>query len=276
MKAQLLPYRKLSKEAHRNLREQLDQFYSAAPEYTAFQAPSDQRNCWDHVIACIRERLPGKSPLRILEVGAGRTGFAQYLAEKNLRDAVEFHAHDVTRYNEEWLRDEDHDSFFGDISSASVPGDYDIIFSTYVLEHVTDPTTHLEQVWTLLSDDADLFIFSPRYDLPGYLCPSARHLSSLEELKFVARAGWARLVALFLRRPQFLIQTDLAAFHGPFYLDSDAVHWVSLRDLKIWAASHNATLITHRIGRPDFPSKDWLIKRLCTVAAQITKRGQRN
>jgi len=276
MKAQLLPYQKLSKEAHRDLREQLDQFYSAAPEYTAFQAPSDQRNCWEHVINCMRERLGGKSRLRILEVGAGRTGFPRYLAEKNLRSAVEFHAHDVTRYNEDWLRGEADESFFGDILSTSLPGGYDIIFSTYVLEHVTDPATHLEKIWNLLSEDADLFIFSPRYDLPGYLCPSARHLPRLAKLKFATRAGWARLVAFFLRKPQFLIQTDLAAFHEPFYLDSDAVHWVSLRDLKIWAASHNASFITRPIGVPDFPSKDWLIKRLCTVAVQITKRGQRD
>jgi 2-polyprenyl-3-methyl-5-hydroxy-6-metoxy-1,4-benzoquinol methylase len=274
MRAQLVPYHKLSQEAHRELREQLDQFYRAAPDYTAFQAPSDQRNCWDHVIACMKERLSDKSRLRILEVGAGRTGFAQYLAGKNLREAIEFHAHDVTRYNEEWLRDEADESFFGDISSANLPAGYDIIFSTYVLEHVTDPTTHLERVWSLLADDGDLFIFSPRYDLPGYLCPSARHLSSLGGLKFVARAGWARLVAFFLRRPQFLIQTDLAAFHGPFHLDADAVHWVSLRDLRIWAANHGAIFKTHPLGTPAFPSKDWLIKRLCTVAVQMTKRGQ--
>ncbi len=276
MKAQLLPYQKLSKEAHRDLREQLDQFYSAAPDYTAFQAPSDQPNCWEHVIRCIRKRLREKSRLRVLEVGAGRTGFPRYLAEKGLRSAVEFHAHDVTHYNEDWLRDEADESFFGDVLSANLPGDYDIIFSTYVLEHVTDPATHLEKLWSLLSEDADLFIFSPRYDLPGYLCPSARHLPRLAKLKFAIRAGWARLVALFVRRPQFLIQTDLAAFHQPFYVDSDAVHWVSLRDLKIWAANHNAIFTPHSIGVPDFLTKDWLIKRLCTVAVQITKGGRHN
>jgi 2-polyprenyl-3-methyl-5-hydroxy-6-metoxy-1,4-benzoquinol methylase len=278
MKARLLPYHKLSKEAHRELREQLDQFYSAAPDYTAFQAPSDQRNCWEHVITCIRERLQNRSgrKLRVLEVGAGRTGFGRYLAENNLREAVEFHAHDVTRYNEEWLRGEADESFLGDILTARLPRGYDIVFSTYVFEHVTDPTAHLEKIWSLLSDEetgGDLFIFSPRYDLPGYLCPSARHLSASQEFKFALQAGWARVLALFLRKPQFLIQTDLAAFHGPFYLDADAVHWVSLRDLRIWAADHQASLRTHRIGCPDFPSKDWFIKRLCTTAVQISKPG---
>ncbi len=274
MKAQLVPYHRLSKEAHRELRQQLDQFYSAVPDYTAFESASDQRQCWEHVVACIRERLSRRPRLRVLEVGAGRTGFADYLVELGLRESIEFHAHDVTRLNEDWLRSKADASVFGDIGSASLPGTYDIIFSTYVLEHVTDPVAHLEATWRLLGDDGDLFIFSPRYDLPGYVCPSARHLSSLAGIRFAARAAWARTVAFFLRRPQFLIQTDVAAFHGPFYLDSDAVHWVSLRDLKIWAGNHDARITTHRIGAPDFPSKDWVIKRLCTVAVQITKRGE--
>ncbi len=274
MKAQLLPYHKLSEETHRQLRQQLDRFYDAVPDYTAFESPSDQGNCWHHVTATIREKLQSKPRVRVLEVGAGRTGFARYLAENNLRHGVEFHAHDVTRYNEDWLRAQADQSFFGDIASANLPGDYDVLFSTYVLEHVTDPLAHLEQAWKLLADEGDLFIFSPRYDLPGYLCPSTRHLSRLATLAFAARAGLARLAALFLRRPQFLIQTDVAAFHGPFFLDSDAVHWVSLRDLKIWAANHRAIFRTHRVGAPDFPSKDWIIKRLCTVAVQMTKRRE--
>src|ERR1700759_1839535 len=157
MKAQLVPYHKLSEEAHRELREQLDHFYSAVPDYTAFETPSDQRSCWDHVIACIKQRLRDKPRLRVLEIGAGRTGFARYLNENRLRETVEFHAHDVTRLNEEWLRAEADNSFFGDVSSANLPGGYDVIFSTYVLEHVTDPVAHLEQTWSLLSDDADLF-----------------------------------------------------------------------------------------------------------------------
>jgi 2-polyprenyl-3-methyl-5-hydroxy-6-metoxy-1,4-benzoquinol methylase len=275
MKAKLLPSYKLSPEAHRELREQLDQFYSAASEYPAFQTPSDQRNCWARVIACIRDRLRNESgsKLRVLEVGAGRTGFGLYLRENNLRDAVEFHAHDVTRYNEEWLRGEADESFCGDILSVPLRPGYDIIVSTYVFEHVTDPTAHLERIWSLLDGKrgGDLFIFSPRYDLPGYLCPSARHLSVWQWLEFAVRACGARLCALLWSKPQFLIQTDLAAFHGPFYLDSDAVHWVSVGDLRIWAARHRAIFRKHRIGNPGFPSKDWLIKRLCTTAVQMSK-----
>lgn len=276
MKARLLPYRKLSKEAHQKLREKLDAFYCTATEYTAFQTPSDQRNCWNHVIVCIKDRLKGNSAskLKVLEVGAGRTGFGRYLEDHKLRGAVEFHAQDVTRYNEKWLRREADASFFGDILTVALPQGYDIIFSTYVLEHVTDPPAHLEKIWSLLANHqngGNLFIFAPRYDFPGYLCPSARHLSTFCQLKLSMRSFCARLIAFFSNQPQFLIQTDLAVFHGPFYLDSDAVHWVSQHDLKIWATNRKASFTTLRIGNPSFTSKDWVIKRLCTTALQIQK-----
>ncbi len=273
MKARLIPYDRLSEEAHQGLREQLDQFYGKASGYIAFQTPSDQRHLWDHVLVGIRDRLKNKSvsKLKVLEVGAGRTGFGRHLVEYKLRDAVEFHVQDVTRFNEAWLRGETDESFFGDILTAALPQGYDIVFSTYVLEHVTDPPAHLDKIWRLLADQGTLFIFAPRYDFPGYLCPSARHLSRLSQLKFTAQAFGSRVLALFSRQPQFLIQTDLAAFHGPFYLDSDAVHWVSLHDLKLWASMHKASFRTLQIGTPPFPSKDWLIKRLCTTAIQIKK-----
>lgn len=255
------------------LRARLDEFYGRAADYTAFQSPSDQRNCWEPIVPDIKNRLEKSSGSRVkvLEVGAGKTGFGRFLREQNLRDCVEFHVQDVTRFNETWLKNEADVTCFGDILSGELSSGYDIIFSTYVLEHVTNPFQHLEKIWSLLAKNGRLFIFSPRYDLPGYLCPSARHLGGLKRLQFMMRAGWARVQALVFSKPQFLIQTDLAAFHGPFYLDADAVHWVSLHDLKIWAASHQAETSTLRIGTPPFPSKDWVIKRLCTTALQISK-----
>ena len=271
----LIPYSRLSQDEHRMLREQLDLFYSRASNYTAFERSSDQRNCWDHILRRIRDLLKSKSgtKLKVLEVGAGRTGFGSYLVENELRDAIEFHVQDVTEYNAAWLRIESDEAFFGNILTIKLPHKYDIIFSTYVLEHVTDPPAHLNKIWSLLSDHGALFIFAPRYDIPGYLCPSARHLSKLQKSSFLAQACFSRLRALLpFGEPRFLIQTDLAAFHGPFFLDSYAVHWVSLYDLKLWSASQKkATFSKLRIGTPSFLSKDWIVKRFCTTAVLISK-----
>ena len=145
------------------------------------------------------------------------------------------------------------------------------------VEHVTDPAQHLDVLWSLVSAtpgaEGSLFLFSPRYDLPGYLCPSARHLPAWVRLRFLLAASLWRLASLITRQPQFLIQTDLAAFHRPFYLDSDAVHWVSLIDLKLWASTHFGRCESLRVGSLEVFSKNWIIKRFCTAAVKITKLG---
>ena len=214
----------------------------------------------------------------MLEVGAGRTGFAEFLNEVGLRPSVDFHAQDVTRFNEAWLNSQADSVYFGDVADAGIPAGMDIVFSTYVLEHVTDPDQHLDALWSLVGvgpgKSGSIYVFCPRYDLPGYLCPSARHLSVKDRLGLLLTAAKSRLVTLITQRPQFLLQTDLAAFHRPFYLDADAVHWVSLFDLKAWAKQHLACFEKLCVGSPVVLTKDWVIKRFCTTAVRLQKIGK--
>ena len=276
MFARLIPSRLLKAEEHNELRRQLDRFYADAPSYLAFQTASNQRHCWPHIQSHIEHLLSqGKKKVSVLEVGAGKTGFVAFLEDVGLRSSVVFHAQDVTRFNENWLLAQADSVYFGDVADAGVPGGMDVVFSTYVLEHVTDPRQHLEILWSLINPQPTcpgaLFLFSPRYDMPGYLCPSARHLPATARVRLLLTATMARLTSLLTRSPQFLIQTDLAAFHLPFYPDSDAVHWVSLTDLKFWAREHSGKLETLSLGSPAIFTKDWVIKRFCTTAVKIVK-----
>lgn len=272
MTAKLLPCQKISLFGHQQLREKLECFYNSSNEYTPFKTPSDQRSCWEHLVVEIGRRLKDKSTskLKILEVGAGKTGFGLFLNQQSLRRSIEYHVQDITRINEVWLRNQADSVFFGDVLMSKMISGYDIIFSTYVLEHVTNPPAHLDRLWSLLDSRGDLFIFSPRYDLPGYICPSARHLCKIKQFQFGLQAIVARLFSWITKQPQFLIQNDLAAFYLPFYSDSDAVHWVFLQDIEAWAAHRKASLKRLKLGQPAFPSKDWLIKRFCTLAVQIS------
>lgn len=277
MTTRLIASNLLTEGEHRELRRQLDCFYANAFSYSAFQTPSDQRHCWPHIQSHIEHLLSqGQKKVSVLEIGAGKTGFATFLEEVGLRSSVEFHAQDVTRFNEDWLLAQTDSVYFGDVADAGVTEGMDIVFSTYVLEHVTNPSKHLENLWTFVKPQPTchgaLFLFSPRYDLPGYLCPSARHLTATARLRLLFTAAKARLIGLLTRSPQFLIQTDLAAFHVPFYPDSDAVHWVSLFDLKLWAKDHCGELETLRLGSPAVFSKDWIIKRFCTTAVKIVRK----
>ena len=101
------------------------------------------------------------------------SGFAGYLEQHGIRDLVELHAHDVTSHNVEWLRSAADQVYIGEVSEIDLPGEFDIIFSTYVLEHVSNPSVHLETLWKQLvpprspAGGGSLFLISPRYDLFG-------------------------------------------------------------------------------------------------------------
>jgi len=269
---QLKPEHSWSPNELKEIKSRLDEYYDKVDDYTAFLTPSAQDHCWSHVGTEIRRRLVGSSqPIKVLEIGAGKSGFGLWLDQQGLRQSVLWSAQDVTQQNTAWLNEQTNDFIVGDLNNVDGQNCFDIIFSTYVLEHVTEPSAHLARLFELLRTDGSLFIFSPRYDLPGYLCPSSRHLNSIGRLGMFFQQQIHRIQSFIKKQPSFLIQSDLAAFHGPFFTDADAVHWVSLFDLKYWATVLGASFKTIKLGTPRFASKDWIVKRLLTCAVEIRK-----
>ena len=270
MKPQLLSAINCDAQILRQLKNKLDAFYSTVSDYSAFETPSEQVHCWEHVADKIRVLTKNGGQVKVLEIGAGRSGFGQYLSDRGLRNACVWTAQDVTRQNSAWLETNADHVIFGDIESAAIDDSYHIVFSTFVLEHVVEPAFHLNTLAGLVKkEQGTLFIFCPRYDFPGYLVPSSRHLSKLLRLQFMAYSFISRIKTMVTGKPVFLIQTDLAAFHQPFFTDADAVHWASLLDLKCFARQQGAVFNTLKIGNPTFPSKDWIVKRLLTTGASI-------
>jgi len=252
------------------LKQKLDTFYGTVTDYSAFETPSEQRSCWEHVVKKIRALTASGKKANVLEIGAGRSGFGQYLMGQGVRNNCIWTAQDVTTQNEDWLKSNADKVIFGDIESADTESSYDIIFSTFVLEHVVNPPVHLARLASLVKPvNGALFIFCPRYDMPGYLVPSSRHLSGITQLQFMLSSSLNRIKTMIIGEPAYLIQTDLAAFYQPFFTDADAVHWVSKYDLKQFARQSGATFQSLKIGHPSFPSKDWVVKRLLTVAVCI-------
>ncbi len=273
MKIQLIQEAKMSFLEKQELRQQLDQYYNNVNDYLAFVSVSHQVECWVHVENEIQQKVKenqGKK-INVLEIGAGRSGFGEWLKKRGSRDNLSYWVQDVTSQNATCLESQADHIVFGDVSEIPSKNCFEIVFSTYVLEHVTNPTQHLDQLYKLLCNQGSLFIFCPRYDMPGYLCPSSRHLSWFTRLNFEVRWSIARCTSLIKRRPAFLIQTDLAAFHRPFFLDADAVHWVSLLDLKLWARKKGARINKLKIGNAKPGSKNWVVKRWLTCALEIRK-----
>lgn len=254
-----------------SIKFQLDEYYSSVSDYTAFFKPSSQNHCWIHISAEIRKRSSiTNSPIKVLEVGAGKSGFGLWLNQQGLRKSVSWSAQDVTLQNREWLEDQADKGIFGDVNVIEYEK-YDIIFSTYVLEHIARPSNHLEYLYRLLEENGSLFIFSPRYDFPGYFCPSSRHISNYKKIKVFFWQQIYRIRGYLKKEPSFLIQNDLAAFHGPFFTDADAVHWVSLFDLNYWTYRIGAKFRILNLGSSKILSKEWIVKKFLTCAVEIRK-----
>ncbi len=206
----------------------LQSFYSCVDNYEAFQDANWKPEFWAPVRSAI-ETYSEQRRCKVLEIGAGKTAFTKYLGHV-LRNRLEFHVQDITERNRAYLNTVADKVYCCDVTA--IRESYDIIFSTFVYEHMTQPRATVGHLLALLRAGGSIFIASPRYDFPGYLSPSVRHLSRATQLAIALQLLLRRLRALLGGSPLFLLHFDPAAFHGPWFRDADAVHWPSLWDLR--------------------------------------------
>ena len=254
------------------LRKRLDSFYQASDNnYQAFESISRQDEYWGRVVESIRRLDVLKSlgrQCRVLEFGAGRTGFGPSLGI--LRSDVYYAVQDVTGQNRGHLSDVADRVYLGDVSAINES--FDVIFSTFVWEHVTNPKATLETLLQRLEPGGSIFLFCPRYDWPGYVPPALRHLSRWKGL-------WLSLWLQLSRLPSWLrasgggsfwIVKEPAVFHVPaWFRDSDAVHLVSRGDLRAYLRGRGLTI---RDCWPDKGSlRANLLERLLKLCVEIRK-----
>jgi SAM-dependent methyltransferase len=244
----------------------MDLFYQTTEDYTAFQKPNEMPEQWAYVRAAIEEVLKQRPVCRVLEIGAGKSNFAHFVEE--IRPSIHYTVQDVTRSNEPHLRQMADAVHFG--SAAELEGTFDVIFSTFVLEHISDPRRTLEKLFAMLPEGGRLFIFCPRYDAPFYLSHSADHYGALRRFGIGLTLAAARLWTLATRRPLFLIHTDPAVFHIPWDRDRDAIHWASLWDLVLFF-QRRARI--ERLKVASGSTKDWIVKNWLQINLCITKAG---
>ena len=246
------------------LRTRMDLFYQNTQDYSAFQIVNKLPEQWNYVRAAIVSILKEKPICRILEIGAGKSGFASFV--QDLRHSLHYTVQDVTRANEEHLKEAADAAHFSSV--AQIEGEFDVIFSTFVLEHISDPRQTLEKLFSSLAKGGKLFIFCPRYDAPFYLPHSADHYSAARRFGIGICLGLARLWARITGCPLFLVHTDPAIFHLPFYRDRDAIHWTSLWDLQVFF--HGRARIARLKLKPG-NTKDWIVKNLLQINVEITR-----
>jgi SAM-dependent methyltransferase len=240
----------------KELREKMDAFYASCSSYSAFQEPTPKTEEWKHVRTAISETVAAQGRCRVLEFGTGLSGFSDFLGE--LRPCVELTVQDVTPVNEQYLRPRADRLHIGSI--LEIEGQFDVIFSTFVFEHVSDPRRTLEKLLTLLAPGGSLYLFCPRCDFPFYISHSADHYGRLRWLALGLEVMLRRIWSLIARKPAFLIHPDPAMLKMEWRMDRDAIHWVSLIDLRLFFRGHGfvSNLPIHSGSWKDRFVKDWL------------------
>jgi 2-polyprenyl-3-methyl-5-hydroxy-6-metoxy-1,4-benzoquinol methylase len=268
----LQPETSYTKEELKTISKKLLDFYDSSIKYTAFLEKSDHKVLWSEITKNINiSKNNNYKKIDILEVGAGKTGFGEYIKEFKLDTFINYYAQDITKKNLVWLKKNANFIISDDLKNKKYHNKFDIIFSTYVLEHVVQPQTHLNTLFKSLRKNGSLFLFSPRYDFPGYTCPSIRHSTLFNRINVVFKQIFYRIKSFFLKKPMFLIQSDLAIFYKDFYTDADAVHWVSSIDLKYWAKQKSAIFRKINCFKEFSSLKDYVVKRFLTCAVEIRK-----
>lgn len=210
------------------LERKLIDFYSHSDGYMVAPEASEHPLFWQSVKAAVARTIEEKGRCRLLEFGAGKTGLGEYLQE--FRPSTEFWVQDVSSRHAQYLLERADQVVLKPIDSFSEQ--FDVICSAFVWEHVINPRKTLDHLLQSLHPGGSLFLISPRYDFPGYISPSARSRTRIERFLISVWLQFRRMATILGGPPAFLIDADPAVLHGPFFRDSDAVHWVSLWDLQ--------------------------------------------
>jgi 2-polyprenyl-3-methyl-5-hydroxy-6-metoxy-1,4-benzoquinol methylase len=240
-----------------NLNEKMNEFYQNTNTYTAFISPSNHERQWREIIREARKRFSNTS-IRILEVGAGKSGFKKFSIENNFNN-FEFVCQDITDKNTDYLIQNADEAFIGDLND--IAGKFHIIFHSYVFEHISCPRAFLDKIDSLLLPGGFHCIECPKYDFWFYTPNSLDHIPPIKIILF-------RLQQLFRHRP-FSIISDPAIFHLPFYLDRDAVHFVNEKDIRqYYKHSH----VIRSWSEKTHGIKNWIIKNFCTCRLIISQK----
>jgi|GEM_PF-1648661 len=273
--------RALDPEA-RDLRRRLDDFYASSKEYGAFVEPTDNSAYYAKLRPYIDRAIARHGRARVLELGAGRSRFGTFrrasgassrasagggAASDARAGGVEYTAQDVTPQNRAHLEAEADRVHIGDVSGLEGP--FDVVFSTYVFEHVTNPSEFLSEVSRLLAPGGAHVLFCPNYELPGYLCPSLRHLGRVERAAAMLFFAGSRVRARLDGAPRFWVNADPALFHVRWYRDADAVHVVSRHDVVAWHRARGFTVERLRPRPPEPPRAPRELRRYA-IEREIT------
>ena len=249
-----------------DLKKKLTCFYENTDDYVAFNEPSDQSYWHSKVLRFVNEFIEKNGKVSILEVGAGRSTFNKSI--EGFRDKVTYHAQDITTKNLDHLKIYADEVHIGDLSC--IDSKYDIVFSTFVLEHIIEPELFFEQIFDRLNKNGCHIIICPRYDFPGYICPSLRHYGLVKRSVIALCLFAQNLKGHLFSRGLFKINTNPALFHQRWFRDSDALHLVNGFEVINYHKKNG--FIVDAIQKQSFGIKDFILKNYLTLSIAAWKK----
>jgi hypothetical protein len=246
------------------LHTKLLNFYNTTEDYSAFAEPSYHPQFWSAIKQKVQTVIARKGKCVLLEIGAGKSDFGTFL--EGLRSQTVFCVQDITNANEDHLKKVADRVYIGGLESLE--DTFDVIFASFVLEHLTRPRHTIDHLIAHLNHSGSLFLLNPRYDFPFYLSPSCKHRPALMRFLIGLWLQFRRLNVLMGAAPDFLLDGDPSVFHRPWFRDADAIHWVSLWDLKRQIPK------SCRLSRVPLNYAGWrgsLWERWCLLSVEIAK-----
>jgi hypothetical protein len=109
------------------LESKMTKYYNTVSDYSAFadNIVSTHKGQWDNIIKMINKIFSNENKIKILEVGAGISGFGDYVKQYNLN--IFYACQDVTTKNMEYLEQNADKVYIGDISNITEK--FHVVFS---------------------------------------------------------------------------------------------------------------------------------------------------
>ncbi len=139
---------------------------------------------------------------------------------------------------------------------------FDVVLSTYALEHLVFPKESLEEMWRVCRSGGIVIVISPAYDDPRQLPPSTSHWTSWQRLGLMARQAWRQVMRhVAPGRSYFSTISQPRIFRDAYQSDFDAVHLVSAREVANFFRARGATFLFERKRLPRRASDGPLLRR---------------
>jgi SAM-dependent methyltransferase len=252
---------KTAQPALERLNDALISFYNSEVDTEYFECAEAANRDWNSLPYHRIIRQQARPGLRVLDLGCGSAHALQNLQGRGVSYiGVDWSARQV-EINRDGSRGLDAEFRTASLYDTGLPdASFDLVFSTYVIEHLVWPHRFLAEAMRLARHDGTVIILGPHFRPFGHMpslfygLPVAPLREKLRKgaLVSAARHAWTKYVTYprLLRAEfppgsfPFLINLAPTCLLGRYYADNDAVYWVSADEVLDELVSLGGTDVT--------------------------------